>query len=82
MTAIAERPTRRRHARPITHAGRAAEARRQARLILIGRHDQELRSIKTNIEKVGWDWEGKTAAAINYHLNRMEYHLEKLEAGL
>jgi hypothetical protein len=71
-------------AEPIATTGQARRARRAARLDLLGQHDTSLQRLRGNlaIEYADAPAHADAAAAtINYHLDRMEHHLDHIEAG-
>jgi hypothetical protein len=63
---------------PITTTRQARLARRIARENLIRRHDVSLTKLR---ERLADPRATDSAATINYHFDRMEYHIEHLEAG-
>lgn len=65
----------------IRTTGQARRARRHARLALIARHDWTLHIIRRRLADVGWDDKAELAAAALHHLDRMEHHLDMIEAG-
>lgn len=80
--ARAETPVQERTPAPqrIRTTWHAAEARRIARLHQIDGHAQTLRRIRAAATAHGWS-EALQAAA-NHHMERLEHHLELVEAGL
>ena len=68
----------------IITTGQARRARRAARLSIIQEHDTSVLALRHRLAvhfAEAPERARDTAATINYHLDRIEYHLEHLEAG-